>query len=73
MRTKEAANTSVGTDYTMTAREAFSMPATSDYKETCLLLSDFGMSIQLSEIPEFRFKHDLIRWRRTVIVTYLDN
>jgi hypothetical protein len=73
MRTKESANISVGTDYIMTSHEAFSRPVASDYKETCLLLSDFGLPIQLSEIPEFRFKHDLIRWRRTVIITYLEN
>ncbi|MPM27525.1 hypothetical protein SDC9_74037 [bioreactor metagenome] len=70
MRTKETMNTSVGTNYashTMSAREAFSRPATRDYRETYLLLSDFGISINQSEIPEFRFLHDLIRWRTAYI------
>lgn len=53
-------------------REMKSKPKHSDLRDTVSLLKDFGIKIEISDIPDFKSLFDLERWRSTKIKEILE-
>ena len=46
-------------------------PTAADLKETVKLFDDFGMNVNMSEIPSFSSAYELEKWRVKKIVEFL--
>ena len=46
-------------------------PTAADLKETVKLFDDFGMNVNMSEIPSFSSAYELEKWRVKKIVKFL--
>ena len=46
-------------------------PTEADLKETVKLFDDFGMNVNMSEIPSFSSAYELEKWRVKKIVEFL--
>lgn len=46
-------------------------PTAADLKETVKLFDDFGMNVNMSEIPSFSSTYELEKWRVKKIVEFL--
>lgn len=46
-------------------------PTVADLKETVKLFDDFGMNVNMSEIPSFSSAYELEKWRVKKIVEFL--
>lgn len=48
-------------------------PTAADLKETVKLFDDFGINVNMSEIPSFSSAYELEKWRVKKIVEFLDS
>ena len=52
-------------------KERKEKPTAADLKETVKLFDDFGMNVNMSEIPSFSSAYELEKWRVKKIVEFL--